>query len=216
MDLKEARQSKGQNQEEAAQRLGVTQAYFSLLERGLRKPSEKLARRLVSEYGLSPTVLPVRFASVGGTPKYYAEELSSLGYPGFSHLRKYRKVNPAEYLLGALSQDNLEARVAEALPWLALRYDLDFRWLVPEARKRNLQNRLGFTVTLARKAGGKESLLQPEQELEQSKLQKTDSYCKVLGSAERRWLEQNRSEEAKEWNLLTDMSPSTVRYATST
>ena len=89
------------------------------------------------------------------------------------------------------------------------------KWLVPEARKRNLQNRLGFTVTLARKAGRKDTLLQAEQALEDSKLQKEDSYCKVLTPVEKKWLAENRSEEAKQWNLLTDLSPSTVRYAAS-
>jgi transcriptional regulator with XRE-family HTH domain len=218
MDLKEARKNKGQNQEEAARRLGVTQAYLSLLERGLRKPSPKLAHRLVSEYSLPLTVLPVEDKPVtaGTTPEFFAEELSALGYPGFSHLRnRYKKLNPANYLLTALSQDNLEARVAEALPWLALKYDLDFQWLVPEARKHNLQNRLGFTVTLARKAGRKDSLLQTEQVLEDSKLQKQDSYCKVLSPAEKKWLAENQSDEAKQWNLLTDLNPSTVRYAAS-
>jgi transcriptional regulator with XRE-family HTH domain len=218
MDLKGARKNKGQNQEEAARRLGVTQAYLSLLERGLRKPSPKLAHRLVREYSLPLTVLPLQDepGTAKSTPEFLAEELGVLGYPGFSHLRiRHKKLNPANYLLKALSQDNLEARVAEALPWLALKYDLDFQWLVPEARKRNLQNRLGFTVTLARKAGGKDSLLQPELELEDSKLQKQDSYCKVLSPAEVKWLAENRSDEAKQWNLLTDLNPSTVRYATS-
>ena len=216
MNLREARRNKGQNQEEAARRLGVTQAYLSLLERGLRKPSAKLARRLVSEYKLPATVLPVQDELARSTPEFLAEELSALGYPGFSHLRnRHKRMNPASYLLKALSQENLEARVAEALPWLALQYDLDFEWLVPEARKRNLQNRLGFTVTLARKAGRKDSLLQAEQTLEDSKLQKEDSYCKVLTPVEKKWLAENRSEEAKQWNLLTDLSPSTVRYAAS-
>jgi hypothetical protein len=34
-----------------------------------------------------------------------------------------------------------------------------------------------------------------------------------LNEAERRWLRTNRSVEAKQWNLLSDMRPETVRYA---
>src|ERR1700675_1132159 len=59
--------------------------------------------------------------------------------------------NPAEVLLGALAQDDLEPRLVEALPWLVLRYStLDWSWVVREAKVRDLQNRLGFVVGLAR------------------------------------------------------------------
>ncbi len=52
----------------------------------------------------------------------------------------------------ALTQERLEARVAEALPWGALEYWQGgaSTWLVEQARKLNLQNRLGFVVSLAR------------------------------------------------------------------
>src|SRR5204862_2965596 len=44
----------------------------------------------------------------------------ALGYPGFTHLRPRRWAlkNPAEVLLAALAQDDLEPRLVEALPWL--------------------------------------------------------------------------------------------------
>ena len=58
---------------------------------------------------------------------------------------------------------------------LSAQSDMDFNWMIPQARLRNLQNRLGFTVTLARQAGGNDSLRQPEQALTESKLEKEDS-----------------------------------------
>src|SRR5213593_1167450 len=143
--LKTSRFNRGWTQQEAAARLGVTQAYLSMLEEGLRNPSLNLVRKLMRVYGLPPTALPLSEVPENVTPDFLAHELASLGYPGFAHLRgAARKVNPAEFLLSALSQRNLEARVAEGLPWLVLRYpDMDFGWLVPQARMRNLQNRLG-------------------------------------------------------------------------
>lgn len=212
--LKTSRLNRGWTQQEAAARLGVTQAYLSMLEEGRRNPSLDLARKLMRVYGLPPTVLPLSDVPENVTPDFLAHELGSLGYPGFAHLRgATRKVNPAEFLLTALSQRNLEARVAEGLPWLVLRYsDMDFGWLVPQARMRNLQNRLGFSVTLARLASRNEALQAPEQMLADSKLEREDSFCKELNEPERRWLREHRSEEARQWNLLSDLRPDALRY----
>jgi len=212
--LKSARLDRGWNQQEAADRLGVTQAYLSMLESG-RRSTTRLSRKLMQVYGLSPTVLPVQEVRENATPDFLAHELASLGYPGFAHLRKRaKKANPADFLLTALTQRNLEARVAEGLPWLVWRYpDMDFGWLLSQARMRLLQNRLGFTVTLARLASGNNALQAPEQALAESKLEKEDSFCKDLNEAERRWLRTNSSAEAKQWNLLSDLRPETVRHA---
>lgn len=212
-ELKSARIERGWNQQEAANRLGVTQAYLSMLESG-RRSTASLARKLMQVYGLSPTVLPVQEVREEVTSGFLARELASLGYPGFAHLRKTKKVNPADFLLTALVQRNLEARVAEALPWLVLRYpDMPREWLVRESRARALQNRLGFVVTLGRLAAGRDDLRPLEQTLADSKLEKEDSFCKELNEAERRWLRRNSSAEARQWNLLSDLRPETVRYA---
>ena len=212
--LKQARLRRGHTQQQAAARLGVTQAYFSMLENGGRKPSPELARKLMREYEVPPTVLPVSGGPFNVTPDFLARELASLGYPGFAHLRRgARKVNPAEFLLTALAQSNLEARVAEGLPWLVFRYpDMDFDWLVPQARVRNLQNRLGFAVTLARLASPNDALQKPEGELADSKLVKEDSFCRELNEPERRWLREHSSEQARQWNLLSDLTPEALRY----
>ena|ERR1700676_2923336 len=211
--LKMAREERGWSQQEAAERLGVTQAYVSMLEKG-RRSTAPLARKLMQVYGLSPTVLPVCEVRENSTPDYLAHELALLGYPGFAHLRGgARRVNPAQFLVSALAQHNLEARVAEGLPWVVLRYpDMPFDWLVREARVHNLQNRFGFVVTLGRRAAGRDNLQPLEQTLADSKLAKEDSFCKELSEPERRWLREHSSEEAKQWHLLSDLRPDVVRY----
>jgi len=83
---------------------------------------------------------------------------------------------------------------------------------VPQARLKNLQNRLGFCVTLARLASPNQALAKPEQELAESKLAKEDSFCRELNGPERRWLESHRSEQARQWNLLSDLRPESLRY----
>lgn len=212
-ELKQARLKRGYNQSNAAARAGVTQAYFSMLENGRRTPSSELARRLMRLYGLSSNVLPVSDPPGTLSADFWASELGSLGYPGFAHLTGRKRMNPASFLLSALAQSNLEARVTEALPWLVFRYpDMNFDWLVPRARMTNLQNRLGFTVTLARLASRRENLEPLECLLTESKLEKQDSFCKELSAPERRWLEEHSSPEARQWNLLSDMSPDALRY----
>jgi hypothetical protein len=78
----------------------------------------------------------------------------------------------------------------------------------------DLQNRLGFVVSLARELAEKRGdvrastvLAKWEQVLERSRLQKDDSFSpETLTEAERRWLQTNRSAEGRRWNLLTNMS----------
>ena len=206
---------RGQNQQQAADHFGVSQAYFSMLEKGVRKPSRRLAQRLMRFYSLPPTVLPTTpFETTSGSPEVLARELGWLGYPGFAHLATgQKKMNPADFLLAALSQNNLEARTAEGLPWLVAKYpDMNSGWLVQNARSKNLQNRLGFAVTLAQRASNNGGLLNLEKELEDSKLVKEDSFCRELSDGERRWLREHRSAEAAKWNLLSDLRPESVRY----
>jgi transcriptional regulator with XRE-family HTH domain len=212
-ELRKTRQERGWTQQEAAARLGVTQAYLSLLENG-RRSSKHMARKLMQVYGLPPTVLPVGELRTDATADTLAQGLARLEYPGFAHLRRgRRKMNPAEFLLTALAQRNLEARTAEALPWVVFQYsDMPLDFLVREARARNLQNRLGFVVTLARHAAGREDLQPLEQTLADSKLEKEDSFCKELNEVERRWLREHASGEAKSWHLLSDMRPEGLRY----
>jgi transcriptional regulator with XRE-family HTH domain len=211
--LKKARVDRGWSQQQAAARLGVSQGYLSMLESGWRNAAP-LARRLMQVYDLPPTVLPVDAVRESVSAEFLVHELASLGYPGFAHLRgRAKRANPAEYLLTALAQRNLEARVAEGLPWLVVQYpDMPLEWLVREARARTLQNRLGFVVTLGRRAAHRENLKPLEETLAHSKLEREDSFCKELNDAERRWLREHSSEEAKQWHLLSDLQPSALRH----
>lgn len=133
--------------------LGVSQAYVNMLENGKRRLTLGLTRRVSTLYGLSSETLPVseEFAPAHTDDQHLAESLAKLGYPVFAYMRaRVLKKNPAEVLLTALEQDRLEARVAEALPWVAMQYaHRTSNWLVELARKFNLQNCLGFVVSLA-------------------------------------------------------------------
>ena len=112
-EVRTARERRGWQQGQLAERLGVSQGYVSLLENGRRPFSQRLASRLVSLLSLSPSALPV------STPKpmpsqQAARALGRLGYPGFAYLRNGAKVNPMEVLLGALLADDVDPRVVEA------------------------------------------------------------------------------------------------------
>lgn len=218
--LQSARRQKGWSQKQAATRLGVSQAYLSLLEGNARPVPERLAVKAVSAYGLSQAYLPVntrRVHAPQADESRLAAELAALGYPGLSHIKRARrKRNPAEILLSALSRDDLDSRLVEALPWVALTFpDLDWQWLVNVAKVNDLQNRLGFVISLARRLaelrGQREAarlLAQQESALERSRLMREDTLChESLTEAERRWLRKRRSAAAKRWRLLTDLTP---------
>ncbi|MGH7566428.1 MAG: helix-turn-helix domain-containing protein [Gemmatimonadota bacterium] len=225
-ELRAARSARGLTQARAAARLGVSQSYLAMLEAGRRRLTPELARRAVGALGLPPTALSLHHAdtaSRAGAPAM-AADLATLGYPGFSHLRPRRPVpkNPAQILLNAVEQDDLEARIVEALPWLILEYwPLDQAWLVREAKLRDLQNRLGFVVTLARGLAERQgaddratALAHLEGQLERSRLAREEPFCRAsMPEAERRWLVDHRSADARRWNLLTDWTVDALRYA---
>jgi transcriptional regulator with XRE-family HTH domain len=222
--LQAARKRKRWKQEYAALKLGVSQAYISLLERGARRVPEKLAVKAVRVYGLSNSLLPVEpnWEKAPLANDMLASELATLGYPGLSHLRSRRtKKNPAQLLLSALSRDNLDSRLIEALPWVVLKFpDLDWRWLANAARVSDLQNRLGFVTSVARRVAERRGELETaavlaieELALERSRLMREDTLCHAsLTEAERRWLRKNRTREAKHWRVLTDLSLDHLDY----
>lgn len=224
-DLKTARETRGWSQKEAAARLGVAQSYLSMLENGERQLTPSLRRKVARLYDL-PTFLPLPRQPVKpADPQTLAEQFAALGYPGFAYLRsRHWRRNPAEVLLAALAQDDLEARLTETLPWLMFKYwNMDTAWLVQQAKLRDLQNRLGFVVTLARRVVEKENLsndprvqalAELEQTLERSRLDHEDTLCKAsLSRAERDRLREKRPEDAVRWHLLTDWRPEALRYA---
>jgi transcriptional regulator with XRE-family HTH domain len=213
----------GLTQVQAALGLGVSQPYLSQLERGDRAVTDDLARRAAKLYRLPATDWPLAEATTrrAPDPDRLARQLAGLGYPGFAHLRG-QKANPAAVLLEALRQPDLEVRLAEALPWVALTYpELDWDWLVPQAKLFDLQNRLGFVVAMARKAAalrsnasGQAALMAVEQRLEHARLAREDTLCREsMPPAERRWLGTARSELARHWNLLTGLTAEQLFHA---
>jgi len=225
-DLRAARVAKEWSQVEAAERLGVSQPYLAMLERGQRRLTPKLAHRAAKVYTVVPTAVPrsQRELPPRLNAATLARDLAGLGYPRFAYLRPrhWTPKNPGDVLLGALAQDDLDPRLVEALPWLVLRYaTLDWSWVVREAKLRDLQNRLGFVVSLARQLAvrvGDERNARPlvdlEEHLDRSRLAREDTLCRAsLPEPERRWLVEHRPDAAKHWNLLTDWTADALRYA---
>ena len=214
--LRDARQRMGCTQQRAARRLGVSLAYLSMVEGNRRRVSLRLLSELLRTYDLPTTALPVQDTSDGPfDPQELAGVLGALRYPGFAYLRDSApRLNPGSVLLQALRQPSLEPRLAMALPWLVFEYpDLDWNWLLPHAKFYDLQNRLGFVVTLARRLAERHNQLDKvaklsrvEDSLEHSRLVREDTFCRdALTDAERRWLRDRRPDDAKHWNLLTNV-----------
>jgi hypothetical protein len=195
------------------------------MEQGARRVPNRLARKAAIKFGMSASALPVETTWESVQPSdagTLAFDLAALGYPGFTHLKAKRKKNPGEVLLSALGSQRLESRVVEALPWLLLQFpDLNWDALVSAAKVRDLQNRLGFATSLARRLAEKrgdtdkaEILSQREKGLDKSRLFFEDTFCNdSLTEAEKRWLKTNRSPEAKHWRVLTDLSSEHLSHA---
>jgi hypothetical protein len=191
--------------------------------------TEHVQRRVASLFRLSPTYLPV--SSQGAlqptvTDTKVERNLARLGYPGFAYRGKHGVLrNPGELLLMALSLDDLDPRLAEALPWLLVKFEgFDAEELVARAKSMDLPNRLGFTVSLARRvaegnpafANRRGELQRLEQALEPSRLAREDTYGRRETSKRMRvWLRENRSQDAAHWNLLTDLKPEHLSYAST-
>ena len=215
-DLREGRKQRGWTQADLAGRLGVSQGYVSLIEHGQRSVPAALAQKAARLLNLPPTALPLGSTTAPLGDAAATTALAALGYPGFSYRRGRQDLNPAELLLRTLKGANLDARVVEALVWVAFTYaSLDWDWLVRQAKLDDLQNRLGFLATLARQlaeqrgnAEASARLARAEQALEYSRLQREDAFRLSMTEAERKWLRQHRSAEATRWNLLTNLDAS--------
>ncbi len=222
--LKEARKNMGLTQAKAAKCLGVSQTYLSLLEKGERQFTTKLTQKAVKQFGLSPSVLPLETELKNLRPinnQELVKSLAALNYPGYSHVKPSKLTNPVQVLFKALSSNNLEARLVEALPWLLFNFsDMQWQKLVDTVKLKDLQNRLGFLTSLARKlaerSGDKQKyrlLKKREEALDKSRLVKQDMLCREnMTEAEKRWLLNNRSPEAEHWNVLSNLSAEHLNY----
>ena len=89
-----------------------------------------------------------------------------------------------------------------------------------EAKIRDLQNRLGFVVNLARRLAERgpdapraTALRDLEARLDRSRLAREDTLCRAsMPDAERAWLREHRPDDARHWNLLTDWTVDLLRY----
>ena len=211
-------------QVQAARALGVSQTYLSLLEKGKRPLTDELRMKAVRAFDLPPTEMPVSeslFDVSEVSNDELGTDLATLGYPGYSHMKRSKPKHPAVVLLSALKGDDREPRDVEALPWIVLTFaNMDWRQLVMAAKVNDLQNRLGFVTTVAREVvesrGDKNTaakLRQHEAELERSMLLREETLCREqMTNAERKWLVTNRPDSAKHWRLLTDLSPRMENY----
>ena len=124
--------------------------------------------------------------------------------------------------VAALRQPDLEVRVSEALPWVAVHHaDLDWSWLVRQAKLHDVQNRLGFVVglaaDLAERSGRttvRAALDAVTGQLERARLAREDTLCREsMPTPERRWLAVTRSALAQHWNLLTGLTVEQLVHA---
>jgi transcriptional regulator with XRE-family HTH domain len=219
LQVRRLRERDGLTQQQAARRWKVSQPYLSLMERGRRPVPERLARLFVGTDPNLATALPLQLASkaAGDLPKL----LGSLGYAAFEYLADRRALaNPAAVVLASLKSPDVSARVTEALPWVLVKFpELDWNWLLAEAKLANVQNRLGYLVSLARQVAetrndsrGVELLEAGRLQLEEARLAKEDTLGRNLTEAERRHLRQHRPDVAAHWNVLTTLRVEDLRY----
>lgn len=220
------RKERKRTQEQTARALNISQTYLSLLETGKRPLTDGLRKKAVRFFGLPATEYPTAF-TMDELPiisdKELVADLADLGYPGFSHLMRSRrrKKNPADILLSALKAPKREPRIVEALPWLLLRFpDMGKDRFFKLAKMHDLQNRSGYIASLARRLAendgdsyASEKLREIEDHLRPSLLAREDTLCnETMTLTERKWLEQNRPDEARIWHVLTDLSPEHLNH----
>lgn len=215
--VKATRNRLGLTQQQAARRWNMSQPYLCLVEHSKRRVPSGLAHVLARDEPQMATGLPLEVPTSDDLPRL----LGSLGYPGFAYLADSNTVaNPAGVLLAGLRQKHVPARVTEALPWLLVTFsDLDCDWLLDEAKRANVQNRLGYLVGLAKEVAQKRGdsavfarLLEAESKLDEARLAKEDSLGRVLTETERRYLRDHRPKAAAHWNLLTSLRREDLRY----
>jgi transcriptional regulator with XRE-family HTH domain len=222
LQMKRARTARQWTQAELAMRLGVSQGYVCLLERGQRPVPAPMAATLVRLLDMSPSTLPASADSDAFDTDGAVRALAALGDDRFAERPRRRELrNPAEVILRCLRAPDVDARVVEGLVRVLVAHaDLDWAWLERHAKVDDLQNRLGFLVSLAAAVAQREGLAQAGTHLvsaravlERSRLAVEGAFRTSLTDAERRWLRQHRPPEAAHWNLLTNLTVADIRDA---
>jgi transcriptional regulator with XRE-family HTH domain len=217
--VRAARERLGLTQQQAAQRWRLSQTYVSLIEHDKRPAPDRLTRHLARTEPTLATGLPLEM------PRMKVDDLppllGALGYPGFAYLASSADVsNPATVVLAALKAPVVPPRVTEALPWLLVTFvDLDWRWLLDQAKLSNVQNRLGYLVHLAKHVADRrgevetvQRLAAVGQTLEEARLANEDTLGRDLTEVEREHLRQHRPPAAMHWNLLTSLRAEDLRH----
>jgi len=222
LELKRARTTRQWTQARLAASLGVSQGYVCLLERGERPVPAPLAATLAQLLDMAPTTLPASSNSNAFDTDGAVRALAALGYDRFpARPRRRERRNPGEVVLRCLRAPDVDARVVEALVWVLVAHaDLDWTWLVRHAKVDDLQNRLGFLVSLAAETALREGQTKAAAQLtsalaglERSRLAAEGAFRTTLSDAERRWLRQHRPPAAAHWNLLTNLTVADGRDA---
>lgn len=181
-----------------------------------------LAEAVARALDMSPSTLPAAANADAFDAAGAVRALAALGDDQFASRPRRRELrNPAEVVLRCLRAPDVDARVLEGLVRLLVAHaDLDWAWLVRHAKVDDLQNRLGFLVSLAAAVARREGFAQVETHLasahavlERSRLAVEGAFRTSLTDAERRWLRQHRPPEAAHWNLLTNLTAADVRDA---
>jgi len=192
-------------QVDAANLLGVSQTYWSLLEKGARRTTPALRQRLQAAHRRAPDDTEAERIRAG---------LSALGYPAFAHTKPARsKPSPDSFLLSILAQPDVDARVVDALPWLVRNHaaQMDLPWLVRQAKLQNLQNRMGFIFREA----AVDTVAGAIEELDRARLLQEATLCwDAMPAATRNWMRLNRSPSAAHWNILTRLRSDDDDHAT--
>ena len=127
------------------------------------------------------------------------------------------RVRPDALLLDVLSRADTDARVAEALPWLvrSCRDQMNYAWLVRQAKLSNLQNRRGFVLQVSMTESPE--LQKALNELGEARLlQEVTLWWASMQRRRARWMRTHRSQMAKQWNILTMLRVQTDKGAEAT
>ncbi len=220
--MQRARTARRWTQAQLATRLGVSQGYVCLLERGARPVPAPLAEAVARALDMPPSTLPAAANADAFDTDGAVRALAALGDERFAERpRRRERRNPAEVVLRCLRAPDLDARIVEGLVRVLVAHvELDWAWLVRHSKVDDLQNRLGFLVSLAATVAEREGFAEAAEQLaaartvlERSRLAAEGSFRTSLTDAERRWLRQHRPPEAEHWNLLTNLSAADVRDA---